>query len=248
MSPSTRCRLLKEASMRLLRFGGIAFCAALVISLRAGADDAKKAAIPKKAASMADHILTPDMLKFTPAPPVLPAGCEVAGLNGDMSKKGSEYTVRLRVPDGWKIPPHFHPAEEHVTVIQGAFWMGMGQVRRGGAQGNARRRLPRDPEARAPLRNGEGPDHHPTARRRAVGHHVREPVRRPEQEGRREVATSRHFQKPEMPRNLERNTGFKLATFVWQGAYRQDGPMAPRRRARGRKARLCGSGASLRAR
>ena len=66
------------------------------------------------------------LLKFMPAPPVLPAGCEVAGLNGDMSKKGSEYTVRLRVPDGWKIPPHFHPAEEHVTVIQGAFWMGMG--------------------------------------------------------------------------------------------------------------------------
>src|SRR5437870_11302370 len=95
--------------MRLRRFGSIAFCAALVISLRAGADDAKKAAVPKKAASMADHILTPDMLKFMPAPPVLPAGCEVAGLNGDMSKKGSEYTVRLRVPDGWKIPPHFHP-------------------------------------------------------------------------------------------------------------------------------------------
>src|SRR5260370_36973827 len=112
--------------MSLRRFGSIAFCAALVISLHAGADDAKKAAVPKKAASMADHILTPDMLKFTPAPPVLPAGCEVAGLNGDMSKKGSEYIVRLRVPDGWKIPPHFHPAEEHVTVIQGAFWMGMG--------------------------------------------------------------------------------------------------------------------------
>lgn len=112
--------------MRLHRFGSIALCAALVISLRAAADDAKKAAVPKKAASMADHILTPDMLKFAPAPPVLPAGCEVAGLNGDMSKKGSEYTVRLRVPDGWKIPPHFHPGEEHVTVIQGAFWMGMG--------------------------------------------------------------------------------------------------------------------------
>ncbi len=108
--------------MRLRRVGSVVFCAALVLSLRAGADDAKKAAAPKKPASMTDHIITPDMLKFAPAPPVLPAGCEVAGLNGDMSKKGSEFTVRLRVPDGWKIPPHFHPAEEHVTVIQGAFW------------------------------------------------------------------------------------------------------------------------------
>src|SRR6266436_4726427 len=112
--------------MRVCRFGSIAFCAALVISLRAGADDAKKAAVPKKAASMADHILTPDMLKFTPAPPVLPAGCEVAGLSGDMSNKGSEYADRLRVTDGCKMPPHFHPAEEHVTVIQVAFGMGIG--------------------------------------------------------------------------------------------------------------------------
>ncbi len=112
--------------MKLGRFGGVVFCAALVLSLRAGADDAKKADAPKKASSMADHIITPDMVKFGPAPPSLPAGTEAAGLSGDMSKKGSEYTVRLRVPDGWKIPPHFHPAEEHVTVLQGAFWMGMG--------------------------------------------------------------------------------------------------------------------------
>jgi len=110
--------------MKLRMFGSVVFCAALVLSLRAGAD-AKKAAAPTKATSMADHIITPDMLKFGPVPS-LPAGAEAAGLSGDMSKKGSEFTVRLRVPDGWKVPPHFHPAEEHVTVLQGAFWMGMG--------------------------------------------------------------------------------------------------------------------------
>ena len=94
-----------------------------------------------------------------------------------MSKKGSEFTVRLRVPDGWKVPPHFHPAEEHVTVLQGAFWMGMGDnFDEGGPQGSVRRRLPRDPEGGAPLRNGERPDRHPVAPRPTVGHHVREPV------------------------------------------------------------------------
>ena len=112
--------------MKLRWFGTVALFAALVFSLRAGADDPKKTAAPVKSASMADHIITPDMLKFAPAPPSLPAGADAAGLSGDMSRKGSEFTVRLRVPDGWKIPPHFHPAEEHVTVLQGAFWMGMG--------------------------------------------------------------------------------------------------------------------------
>src|SRR2546428_11353081 len=112
--------------MKLRWFRGVVFCAALVLSLRAGADDAKKIAPPKKGASMADHIITPDMLKFAPVPS-LPAGAEAAGLSGDMSKKGSEFTVRLRVPDGWKGPPHFHPPEEHFTVLQGSFWMANGE-------------------------------------------------------------------------------------------------------------------------
>jgi hypothetical protein len=117
----TTVPLSRGAVMKLGRLGSVVFCAALVLSLRAGADDAKKVAAPKKAASMAHYIITPDMVKFAPAPPSPPAGAAAAGLSGDMSKKGSEFTVRLRVPDGWKIPPHFHPAEEHVTVLQGAF-------------------------------------------------------------------------------------------------------------------------------
>src|SRR6267378_1769826 len=95
--------------MRLRKFGSIAFCAALVISLRAGADDAKKAAVPKKAASMADHILTPDMLKFTAAPPVLPAGCEVAGLNGEMPV-GGFHAIPKRV--------HHYGMAKGQTIIQ----------------------------------------------------------------------------------------------------------------------------------
>ena len=75
-----------------LRLLGILFSAALIFSLRVAADETKAA---KKSATMADQIITPDMMKFAPAPPMLPAGAEVAGLGGDMSKKGSEFTVRL---------------------------------------------------------------------------------------------------------------------------------------------------------
>lgn len=109
--------------MNLRLLGSPLLCAALIFSFRAAADETKA---PKKSATMADHIITPDMVKFAPGPPVLPAGFELAGLDGNMMKKGSEYTVRLRFPDGYKIPAHFHPGNEHVTVIQGAFWMGMG--------------------------------------------------------------------------------------------------------------------------
>jgi quercetin dioxygenase-like cupin family protein len=33
--------------------------------------------------------------------------------------------MRLSMP-GYRIPPHFHHADEHVTVISGAFQVGMG--------------------------------------------------------------------------------------------------------------------------
>ncbi len=110
-----------EVRMNLRLAGNVLLCAAITFAPRLAADEAKAS---KK--TMADHIITPDMIKFAPGPPVLPAGFELAGLAGDMMKKGSEYTVRLRFPDGYKIPAHYHPGDEHVTVIEGTFRMGMG--------------------------------------------------------------------------------------------------------------------------
>lgn len=64
-------------------------------------------------------------LKWGPAPAVFPAGAEMAVLHGDPTKPG-EYTVRLRMPNGYRIQPHYHPADEHVTVIHGHLMVGMG--------------------------------------------------------------------------------------------------------------------------
>jgi quercetin dioxygenase-like cupin family protein len=36
------------------------------------------------------------------------------------------YTVRLKLPDGYKFPPHTHPHRENVTVISGTLKIGMG--------------------------------------------------------------------------------------------------------------------------
>lgn len=64
-------------------------------------------------------------LKWGPAPAVFPAGAKMAVLQGDPSKP-QPVTVRLDMPNGYTIAPHFHPTDEAVTVIQGTFLIGMG--------------------------------------------------------------------------------------------------------------------------
>jgi hypothetical protein len=58
-------------------------------------------------------------LKWGPAP-ALPKGAEITVLSGDPSKDGL-YVVRLKMPDGYKIPAHNHPTTEYATVISGNF-------------------------------------------------------------------------------------------------------------------------------
>jgi hypothetical protein len=66
-------------------------------------------------------------LVWGPAPAVFPAGAKMAVLQGDPSQTAM-FTVRLEMPDGYRIPPHFHPTDEHVTVISGTFLVGMGDA------------------------------------------------------------------------------------------------------------------------
>ncbi len=77
--------------------------------------------------SYAQSVTTPKTTKWGPAPAVLPAGARAAVLEGDPTKSGS-FTLRLLFPAGYKIPPHSHPADEHVTVISGKLNVGMGDT------------------------------------------------------------------------------------------------------------------------
>ena len=70
-------------------------------------------------------IALPEKISWAAAPSILPRGAELAVVEGDPSKEGA-FTMRLRMPDGYRIPAHFHPLVEHVTVIQGTFRVGMG--------------------------------------------------------------------------------------------------------------------------
>jgi quercetin dioxygenase-like cupin family protein len=64
-------------------------------------------------------------MKFGPAPPSLPAGAQLAVLHGDPGKKGP-FAMRLKVPDGYKVPPHWHSNDEELTIVSGTFLLSMG--------------------------------------------------------------------------------------------------------------------------
>ncbi len=68
----------------------------------------------------------PQPFVWVKASAAFPAGLEVMVMEGDPSKAGAPFTQRLKFPDGYVLPPHQHPIEEHVTVIQGTFVIGMG--------------------------------------------------------------------------------------------------------------------------
>lgn len=69
----------------------------------------------------------PDDLKWQDGPPPLPAGAKFAVLEGDPAKKGP-FVFRVKVPDGYKIPPHTHTKPERITIISGTFHLGMGDT------------------------------------------------------------------------------------------------------------------------
>jgi quercetin dioxygenase-like cupin family protein len=70
-------------------------------------------------------ILTPNDVKWAPAPASVPKGAQAATIYGDPSKEG-QFALRLKLPKGYHIPPHTHPKPEVVTVISGTLRLGEG--------------------------------------------------------------------------------------------------------------------------
>ena len=79
-----------------------------------------------RAADMAEPLQSNE-IKWGPAPPVLPPGAQMAVLSGDPAGTGF-VALRLKMPPGYQIPPHWHPTDEHVTVISGTLALGMGDT------------------------------------------------------------------------------------------------------------------------
>jgi quercetin dioxygenase-like cupin family protein len=75
-----------------------------------------------------ETMIEPDGIKWGPAPAKLPPGAQFAVLDGEPSKPNTLYTFRAKLPDGYSVPPHTHPVDEHITVIRGTIMLGMGET------------------------------------------------------------------------------------------------------------------------
>ena len=85
------------------------------------------ALVPSSVALAQARAAKPHALKWGPAPAVFEKGMKMAVVSGDPSAKGP-FEVRLAMPNGYRIAPHFHPTDEHIKVRSGVFLVGMGDV------------------------------------------------------------------------------------------------------------------------
>src|SRR6201984_2705479 len=76
--------------------------------------------------SQEKNAFTPDTIPWGPAPPVVRHGAQFAVLEGDPTASTGDFTIRLKMSDGFRIAPHWHPKRENVTIISGTLKVGMG--------------------------------------------------------------------------------------------------------------------------
>ncbi len=89
--------------------------AAVVLAPRVSSQEKKESADAHKIVHYGD-------LKWTP----ILKGCDLAPVAGDPNAEGTPFVLRLRCADGTKIPAHWHPTDENVTVLKGTFLVGLG--------------------------------------------------------------------------------------------------------------------------
>ena len=71
--------------------------------------------VPASWAESGHHVMvSPAELKWADVPS-LPPGAKIAVMEGPLNE-AVPFTFRLKLPADYKIPAHWHPAIEHVTV------------------------------------------------------------------------------------------------------------------------------------
>jgi quercetin dioxygenase-like cupin family protein len=96
------------------------------LSLAAAAAVAVLVAPAEAPAQDAHKIVPVQEINWSAGPPSIPPGAQAAVLYGDPGKEGL-FSLRLKLPKDYQIPPHTHPKPEIVTVICGTFRLGMGE-------------------------------------------------------------------------------------------------------------------------
>ena len=90
----------------------------LILFLLAGASAGQEIGVMQFPGGEVQHVVRADSTPWKLCPPTLPAGCEMAVLEGD--PQGEDlFTVRFRASGTFVMPPHWHPKDERVTIISG---------------------------------------------------------------------------------------------------------------------------------
>ena len=92
----------------------------LLISIKSFAQESHSA--PSQPKQICESELTWSDTK----PPMLP-GAKMAIVEGNPKTEG-HFTIRVKFPPYYKIPPHIHPVDERTTVLKGAISIGFGDV------------------------------------------------------------------------------------------------------------------------
>ena len=78
----------------------------------------------KKEGAEAHKIVHFADLKWTP----IIKGCDIATVAGDANAEGAQFVIRFKCADGARVPAHWHPTDEYLTVLKGAFLVGTGET------------------------------------------------------------------------------------------------------------------------
>jgi anti-sigma factor ChrR (cupin superfamily) len=103
--------------MKKIRAGSVCFAliGAAVVAAAIYGQEKKEGAVAHKIMHFGD-------LKWTP----IIKGCDLAAVEGNPEAEGQPFVIRFRCTDGAKVPAHWHPTDENLTVLKGAFLVGMG--------------------------------------------------------------------------------------------------------------------------
>ena len=120
-NPLTSAHSRGDEARRVWSLGKITSAVSLVALIFGGVAGSALA----QGTSESDGFVNPKDIKWGTAPPSIPKGAKIAVLQGDPGKSGP-FVIRLMVPTGYKIPPHWHTQDESLTVISGTFYFGTG--------------------------------------------------------------------------------------------------------------------------
>ena len=118
-----------------MRLRNLVIAVTLAAVATAGSTKARSQAAPM----VERHVMVvPEEITWQPIPPSWADGppppgytlghSEVAIIEGDPTKEGMPFVIRIRSTPGTQLPPHWHPIDENITVLSGVFCVGMGDT------------------------------------------------------------------------------------------------------------------------